>query len=57
MIAWIITRLPWDFVRRQQFLLWNIDCSDCDTVAEVRETSRMKVYRIIVDIFRKAGSC
>ena len=28
--------------RRQQFLLWNIDCSDCDTVAEVRETSRMR---------------
>lgn len=26
----------------QQFLLWNIDCSDCDTVAEVRETSGMR---------------
>ena len=24
--------------RCQQFLLWNIDCSDCDTAAEVRET-------------------
>lgn len=26
----------------QQFLLWNIDCSDCDTAAEVRETSGMR---------------
>ena len=28
--------------RCQQFLLWNIDCSDCDTAAEVRETSGMR---------------
>ena len=26
----------------QQFLLWNIDCSDRDTVVEVRETSGMR---------------
>ena len=26
----------------QQFLLWNIDRSDCDSVAEVRESSGMR---------------